>query len=111
LEQTREQMKWVEQRLEELGTSPSMIEDTALAVGGLNWSYFFQAQSDTPAKLAAFVYAVLHLEIGGYELLKRTAQRFGDAETKRLCERILGEKYAMADQLAGAFDAAVEATL
>ncbi len=67
---TREHAKAVEQRLEALGTDPSTFKDEAMALGGVNWGLFFQAQSDTPAKLAAFVYAVLHLNIGGYELLK-----------------------------------------
>jgi ferritin-like metal-binding protein YciE len=34
-------------------------------------------------KLAAFSYAVEHLEIGGYELLARVATRAGDEETAR----------------------------
>ena len=46
-------------------------------MGGLNWGFFFQAQTDTPAKLAAFAYAYVHLKIAGYELLKRTALRAG----------------------------------
>ena len=33
-----------------------------------------QAHPDTPGKLAAFVYAFEHLEIGGYEQLARVAQ-------------------------------------
>lgn len=111
LDTTAEHARLVEQRLEMLGTDASTLKDSALTVGGLNWSFFFQAQSDTPAKLAAFVYAVLHLEIGGYELLKRTASRAGDAETVRLCEKILADKQAMALRLSGAFDSAVEATL
>jgi ferritin-like metal-binding protein YciE len=104
-------MQLVEQRLSMLGSGPSMLEDAALQLGGLNWGFFFQAQSDTPAKLAAFVYAVLHLEIGGYELLKRTAMRCGDMETLRLCESLIYEKRDLADRLANEFDAAVEATL
>ena len=111
LVEIREHARLVEQRLGELGTDASTLKDNALASGGLNWGLFFQAQSDTPAKLAVFVYAVLHLEIGGYELLKRTADRAGDAETKQLCEKILAEKRTMADRLCGEFDSAVQATL
>jgi ferritin-like metal-binding protein YciE len=110
LERVGRHKQLVEKRLAELGSEPSKLEDAALALGGLNWGLFFQAQSDTPAKLAAFVYAVLHLEIGGYELLKRTAKRSGDTETMRLCDSIVAEKREMADCLANAFDTAVEAT-
>ncbi|MEX0939528.1 MAG: DUF892 family protein [Pirellulales bacterium] len=101
----------VEQRLDTLSSDASGVMDAAMGLGGLNWGLFFQAQQDTPAKLAAFVYAFLHLEIGGYELLKRTALRNGDAETEQLCDTILAEKRAMAERLAGAFDVAVQATL
>ena len=101
----------VEQRLEALGTSPSTLKDSALGFGGLNWGLFFQAQADTPAKLAAFVYAFYYLQVGGYELLARTARRAGDVQTQRLCEKLSKEKRGMADQLVRAFDTAVEATL
>lgn len=111
LEQVGEHARLVEERLDALGTHPSGLQDAAMAAGGLNWGLFFQAQSDTPAKLAAFVYAFLHLEIGGYELLKRTARRAGDAATEQLCDKIVTEKRAMAEKLTGAFDAAVQATL
>lgn len=33
------------------------------------------AQPDTPPKLAGFAYALEHLEIGSYELLRRVAER------------------------------------
>jgi ferritin-like metal-binding protein YciE len=101
----------VEQRLDALGADRSRLIDAAMAAGGLNWGLFFQVQSDTPAKLAAFVYAYLHIEIGGYELLKRSARRAGDAETVQLCERIISEKVAAAERLTTTFDAAVQATL
>lgn len=101
----------VAQRLEALGASRSIVKDNALALGGLNWGLFFQAQSDTPAKLAAFVYAVLHLEIGGCELLKRTSARASDIETSRLCDELIEDKRIIADEVCQAFDKAVEATL
>jgi ferritin-like metal-binding protein YciE len=111
LEQLGRHKQLVEQRLAVLGSEPSKLEDAALALGGVNWGLFFQAQSDTPAKLAAFVYAVLHLQIGGYELLKRTAGRIGDNATLRLCETIIVEKREMADALTDYFTSAVDATL
>lgn len=101
----------VENRLVQLGSDASGWKDAALAAGGLNWGWFFQAQSDTPAKLAAFAYAFLHLQIGGYELLKRTARRAGDPVVEKLCAEVLADKQAAASELADAFDVAAEATL
>jgi ferritin-like metal-binding protein YciE len=111
LDQTEKHALLVEQQLEALDTSPSIVKDSALALGGLSWGFFFQCQSDTPAKLAAFVFAVLHLEIGGYELLKHTAHRCGDQVLTLLCDKIIGEKLAMATSLSHAFPSAVQATL
>lgn len=107
----REHMRLVEERLEALGSDVSELRDGVLAVAGLNWGWFFQMQSDTPAKLAAFVYAVLHLQIGGYELLKRTAQRLADPQTQSLCETVLADKRQMAEMLVASFDSAIQATL
>lgn len=110
-EQTDEQIRRIERRLGALGSGPSSIRDAALKLGGLEWGLFFRAQSDTPSKLAAFAYAVEHLEIGGYEMLLRTARRAGDAGTAALAEAICAEERAMAERLAGAFEPAIEATL
>jgi ferritin-like metal-binding protein YciE len=111
LAETRQHICLVERRLESLGSAASRLKDAALAAGGINWGLFFQTQSDTPAKFAAFMYAVLHLEIGGCELLKRTASGIGDAETARLCDTLVAEKTFMAESLAQKFDWAVDATL
>ena len=82
-----------------------------MKLGALNWGGFFKAQSDTPAKLAGFAYAFEHLEIAGYEELKRVAQKAGDEETARVAERILEDERAAAQTIAANWDAAVNASL
>ncbi|MBW3555151.1 MAG: DUF892 family protein, partial [Gemmatimonadetes bacterium] len=62
-------------------------------------------------KLAAFAYAFEHLEIGGYEHLRRVATRAADPGTVQAVERILRQERAAADKLAGAFEEAVTAAL
>jgi ferritin-like metal-binding protein YciE len=110
LAETRDQQELVAERLSALGGSPATLKDAALRAGALNWAMFFRAQPDTPHKLAAFAYAFEHLEIAGYELLKRVAQRAGDEETSELAERILVQEYEAASRIAGAFGAAIEAS-
>ncbi len=83
----------------------------ALRLGALNWGMFFQAQPDTPAKLAAFSYALEHLEIGAYEQLGRVATRAGDTETAQLAEHILVQERAAADRVRSEFAAALDASL
>jgi ferritin-like metal-binding protein YciE len=111
LEETREHKRLVEARLEARGSSPSRLKDAAMRLGALNWGGFFAAQPDTPGKLLAFAYAFEHLEIGGYEHLKRVADRAGDSETVALAERILAQERAAADRFAANWDRAAEASL
>jgi ferritin-like metal-binding protein YciE len=111
LDESRAQQAAVEARLQALGGSPNKLKDAALRLGALNWGGFFKAQPDTPAKLAGFAYALEFLEVGGYEQLKRVAQRAGDDETARIAERILLEERAAAGAIAANWDGAVDATL
>jgi len=111
LDETREQQRQVEQRLQALGGSPSRLKDAAMRLGALNWGTFFQAHPDTPGKLAAFAYAFEHLEIGGYELLVRVATRAGDDETVRVANTILGQERAAATKIASLWDVAADASL
>lgn len=111
LDESRDHGEAIEARLRALGGSPSTVKDAALGMGGLNWVAFFKAQPDTPGKLAAFVFAFEHLEIGGYEQLSRVAERAGDADTAALAERILAEERDAAERIAGLFDRAVDASL
>jgi ferritin-like metal-binding protein YciE len=111
LVETREHQRLIDQRLQARGASPSTVKDAALRLGALNWGGFFGAQPDTPAKLAGFAYAFEHLEIGAYELLRRVAQRAGDAETVAVADRILVPEREAAQKLHSLFDAAVDAAL
>jgi ferritin-like metal-binding protein YciE len=111
LAESRGHQQEIEARLEARGGKPSALKDAALRLGALNWGTFFQAQPDTPAKLAAFAYAFEHLEIGGYEQLKRVAQRAGDIDTSHVARRILEEERAAAEKLYGTFESALDASL
>ena len=111
LGESRRHAELVEERLNALVDDSSTLKDAALRLGALNWGAFFQGHPDTPGKLAAFTYAFEHLEIGGYEQLKRVARRAGDDGTITVADRILGEERAAAGRIAGVFDEAVTASL
>jgi ferritin-like metal-binding protein YciE len=111
LGETRRHGELLERRLDALGGDPTSLKDALMRLGALNWATFFQAHPDTPGKLAAFAFAFEHLEIGGYEQLKRVAERAGDHETVTTVDAILAEERAAAEKLAGAFDRAAEASL
>ncbi len=111
LQESRQHRDLVAERLEALGESPSALKDAALRLGAINWSTFFSAHPDTPGKLAAFSYAFEHLEIAGYEQLKRVAAKAGDSLTVAVAERILGEERGAAEAIALLWDQAVKASL
>src|SRR3954463_4386072 len=111
LAESRRHEDVVEARLTARGGSTNALKDAALRLGALNWGAFFQAQPDTPAKLAAFAYAFEHLEIGGYEQLTRVAEREGDAETVAASRGILVEERAAAEKLYGTFAEGLDASL
>ena len=111
LTETEEHERLVRSRLEAHDAAPSRVKDIAGKVGGFAFILFAKSQPDTPGKLAGFAFAFEHLEIAGYELLKRVAQRAGDTTTAELAESIAGEERVAAGKIASTFDGAIEASL
>jgi ferritin-like metal-binding protein YciE len=99
LAETRVHSDLIESRLDAVGRDPSTLKDALMRIGAINWAMFFEAHPDTPGKLAAFAYAFEYLEIGGYEQLKRVAERAGDGDTVALVDRILAEERTAAARL------------
>lgn len=110
-DETERHLETVEGLLTARGGSPSALKDAALRIGALNWGAFFKAQPDTPAKLAGFSYALEHLEIGAYEMLKRVAVRARDQQVVHAAEQILAEENTAATTIKSLFDSALDATL
>jgi len=111
LEETREQQRMVEERLTAREGRTNSLKDAALSLGALNWGGFFAAHPDTPGKLCVFAFAFEHLEIGGYEQLKRVAERAADGHTIQMAESILAQERAAAGKLESALGRAVDASL
>jgi ferritin-like metal-binding protein YciE len=111
LHETEEQERRIRERLETHGAKPSRIKDAVMAAGGKGFILFARSQPDTPGKLVAHAYSYEHLELGGYQLLARVAERAGDQETADVAYAIAAEEQAMAERLEACFDRAVEASL
>jgi ferritin-like metal-binding protein YciE len=111
LAETREHEATIRRLLDERGAEPNRLKDAAMRLGALNWGMFFQAHPDTPGKLVAFAYAFEHLEIAGYEQLRRVAERAGDTGVAAAVEAILTQERNAAGVLRDSFDLAVEAAL
>jgi ferritin-like metal-binding protein YciE len=111
LDETRDQARHVADRLVARGSGPSKVKDVGMRLGGFNVGAFFGAQPDTPAKLIGFAYAFEHLEIAGYEQLRRVAERAGDQQTIDLAAEIADGERGTARQIAELWGPAVDAAL
>jgi ferritin-like metal-binding protein YciE len=109
--QTREHERYVAERLQRRGASPSTVRDTAMEAGALGLGALLRAMPDTPVRLATTAYAFESLEVATYRLLRSLAERAGDEETARVVGRILEQEEAAAELVAGTFDRALEVTL
>lgn len=111
LEETEQHRALLETRLQARGASPSTMKDAALRMGAVNLGVLLKSQVDAPAKLAAFTYAFEHLEIAGYELLKRVAMRAGDDATAATAQGILLQERAAAAHIHDGLDEALDLSL
>jgi ferritin-like metal-binding protein YciE len=111
LAETREQERLVEELLTQKGGRTNALKDAAMSVGGLNWGGFFAAHPDTPGKLAAFAYAFEHLEIAGYQLLKRVATHAADGHAIQVAEQIAAQECLAAEKIAAELAHAADASL
>lgn len=102
--ESREQRDRLRALLKSRGAGPSTTKDAALRAGGLNLAAFFSSQPDTTTKLAGFLFAFVHLEIGAYELLRRVASRAGDEEVAGTVEAFLEEEHRAAERIAESWD-------
>jgi ferritin-like metal-binding protein YciE len=102
----------LEERLHSHNAEPSALKDAAMRLGASNWSMIFhQAHPVTPARATALMFALTHLKIAGYDLLRSIAMRAEDQATVELTDRMLAEERATAVRLSASFDDAVEASL
>ena len=111
LGETEDQKRRVEQRLEELGESPSKLKDVAGAVSGPAFALFAKFQPDTPGKLTSHAFSYEHMELAAYELLARIAARADDQQTVQLAKDIAGQENQMARRLSEKWDLVVNASL
>ena len=109
--QTEEHERYVSERLQARGKTPSKFKDAAAQVSAFGLGSLVAAMPDTPIRLASVAFAFENLEVAHYRILRRLAERAGDRETVAVAERILEQEEAAAELVAGTFDRALENTL
>jgi ferritin-like metal-binding protein YciE len=111
LVQTEEHERYIAERLQAHGESPSKLKDAAMQVAALALGVGAKAMPDTPARLATLAFAFENLEIAAYGILRRVAERAGDRETVAVVDRIVEQEEAAAELVRGTLDRIVELTL
>ena len=109
--QTEEHERYVSERLEAHGESPSKVKDIAAQAGAVGIGSLAQAAPDTPTRLAATAFAFENYEIAMYRVIASLAERAGDAQTRSVAQRILEQEEAAAELVAGTFDRSLEITM
>jgi ferritin-like metal-binding protein YciE len=109
--QSHEHERYISERLQAHGASPSKVKDAVMKGAALGIGAIAGAAPDTPVKLAAAAFAFENLEIASYRLLHSLAERAEDTETVSVIERILEQEEAAAELVAGTFERALEVTL
>ena len=109
--QAEEHAKYVAERLDAHGESPSKLKDAAMQASALGIGLTAGALPDTPLRLATVAYAFENLEIATYNLMRRLAERAGDSDTVAVVDRILEQEEAAAELVRGCFERILELTL
>src|SRR5918997_4095008 len=91
LVETERHEQLVRERLEARGASPSRLKEAVFKAGGFAFVLFAKSQPDTTGKLVSHALSYEHLELAAYDLLRRVAERAGDAETAAVA-RSIGEQ-------------------
>jgi ferritin-like metal-binding protein YciE len=84
------------QRLEAHDATPSTVKQVGGVLGALAKLPLDFVRGEKAGRNARDAYATEHLEIAGYELLSRVAQKAGDEETATAAREIIEEERAMA---------------
>ncbi len=110
-EETRAQIRRLEDRLEAHGESSSTMKDAAAKMGAAVKGVLDHARGDKAGRNLRDAYTAEHAEIAAYQLLERVAVKAGDMQTAEVARTNRGEEEDMARFLDGCWDMATEQSL
>jgi ferritin-like metal-binding protein YciE len=108
LEQSEKHEELIAERLEAHEVKPSAVRDLHMSAAKTGLNELSANPPDAHAKMAMNLFCVEHLEIAGYELLIRIAERSDDGETVETARKILEEEREAAGAIQGGFARTVE---
>src|SRR5437763_5566302 len=108
LDQARQHEQRVEGLVEARGHQSSALEDKTLRAGAIGLRQLADIAPDTPPRVAIQLFGLEQLEIAGFELLQRIAEREDDQAAANTAREILEHKRQGAQQVERRFDRAGE---
>jgi len=108
LDQARQHEQRVEGLVEARGHQSSALEDKTLRAGAIGLRQLADIPPDTPPRVAIQLFGLEQLEIAGFELLRRIAEREDDEDAANTAREILEQKREAAQQVQHRFDRAGE---
>lgn len=89
LQYIRENQTLLSNRIEQLGTSKSIVKDTAGKVVAAAQNILGMVMTDEPVKGILALHTFTQMEIGSYKILVAAADAVQDMETRQICQNIL----------------------
>ncbi|MFL5822062.1 MAG: DUF892 family protein [Solirubrobacteraceae bacterium] len=108
LEQTEDHERLIAERIEARDAKPSAVKDLHAGAAKSGLIALADGPPDVCPKLAMNLFCLESLEVAGYELLIRIADRCDDSETVDVAEKILGEEREAAEAIQNSFPHTVE---
>ena len=109
--ETEGQAERLKARLDAYDKSPSMLREAGGIMGALMKGVVDMARSEKAARNVRDAYATEAMEIAGYQLLERYAERAGDTETAAVARTNRAQEEEMARRIEGHWDKAVALSL
>ncbi len=109
--QTQKHADRMAERLEAHDATPSAVKQIGGVLGALAKMPLDFVRGEKAGRNARDAYATEHLEIAGYELLRRIAEKAGDEETALAAQEIIAEEQAMAKLIEANWDKFAEVSL
>ncbi|MFB4311201.1 DUF892 family protein [Actinomadura sp. GTD37] len=110
-ERTRAHTREIEARLRAHGSAPSIIRDAGQLFAAVLEAGLGRSRRDPAGRHLRDAYVAAHLQIASAEMLRRVADRAGDAETARVATSVCDDAHAMSEELSDRWDLAVEMSL
>jgi ferritin-like metal-binding protein YciE len=110
-ERSHSHTREIDARLRAHGTAASLVKDAGTLFASVAEAAFRPGHRAGAAKYLRDAYTAAHMQIAAGELLRRLAERVGDAETAQVAAGMCTDGHEMSRHLSASWDLALDITL